>query len=450
MPPPSGMPPPAGYPPAGVDPSQGAASWQQPQTGQWQGAPPPKKSMLSGKMLYVVIAVIAVVVVVVLAAVLLAGVGSNNSNSSSTAASTYAQSASSVNSFSNSYKGGGWKPWIVSGFDTSTSATSPPVNASAFNSIGGTKNGCTATLLVSVGSTFTVPAFSGNLSSGESPYWIYFLFNATGAFLVVTDVGGTVTPLLLEVCTGTSSISSLISAIPSTVVDSSVAVKTAWNAGGAALVAKDSSSSVSFSLTAGFSVAGVYSSPPTWTVTYQACNPSTTSTTAVATFSASINATSGALMPSGATNSTGPCTANAAIVGGSGSTGGGGSTTTTLSSDLTFGTPSSTGSAGSEAYSVSVASASSGLQWGNLNPSVETAAGKYVFLTTGNLTVTGSGGSAVAVYNFTSFTWTSGTTSAIATGQVAVLTSGSMDLTGDQLLLEEFVSPTGTVTISNL
>ncbi|MCI4322618.1 MAG: hypothetical protein L3K03_01105 [Thermoplasmata archaeon] len=453
MPPPSGMPPPAGYAPPGTDPNQPPTNWSQPPTGQWGGAPPPKKGMLSGKMLYVVIAVIAIVVIVVLAAVLLSGVASNNnnSNSSSAQASTYSKASSQASSYAASYPGGPWKPWIAGGVTTNTAGTSPPINSSEFDSFPSSA-GCSVHLLVASGTTYTVPAISGNLSSGASPYWVFWFLNASG-ILFVTDSGGTITPLLTIDCASFSTFSSFITPIPSTVIDSSAAVQTAWGAGGAAFTTKNPDSTVSMLLTGGESIDG-FSVAPSWTITYQACNPTTASTAQVATFTADINASASTKNLISASNSTGACTANADISGGGGGLGGGGSTTTTLSSELGFGTPAvgTPPSAGTYAYTISITDASGGLTWGSLLATVDTSAGgTYVYVGNGNLTVDNILGTAVAVFNLSTDSWTLGSTVSISTTQSLVLYSGIQNISGDTLsFISESTSPSGSVYVNNL
>jgi hypothetical protein len=399
--------------------------------------------MPSATKSYIIIAVVAIVIIAVAGAVLLTGANSGNgSNSSNPQASTYASSSSAAATYASSYQGGPWKPWIAGGITTDTAGTSPPVSASEFNSIK-TASGCDVHLLVANGTTFTLPAQSGNLSSGKSPYWDFWFVNASG-FLILGDSGGTVAPLLTIVCPSFGADLKLFSPIPSNAIDSSAAVQVAYDAGGAGFIALHPNSTVSMLLEGGESLGG-FGSGATWTITYQACNPTTTSSADVATFSAQINATTTTKNLVSADNTSTGCAANADITGGAG---GGTTGSTVLSSDLTLGSPTaSSPTAGTHAYSISVESAAAGLTWQKLEVSVDTSStGTYVAVTNGNLTIDSLGGTPVAVYYFGNATWYPASGTSITVLDTIVLNSGTQDLTGDTLALaSEESGVTGSV-----
>jgi hypothetical protein len=426
-----------------------------PYSSPWGTPPPPPTAPRSRRNLAIAIAAVVIVVVVLLAALLVSGALSSKSNGNP-ADATYSQAAGAVSSYAAGYKGGGWKMIVASGLDSSVATVSPPINGSSLDSLTSTGH-CTDSVLIAAGSTITLPSFAGNRSSGESPFWAFVLYNSNGTFLAVEYNQGTVTPLATVDCAELALVTGFLSPIPSTVIDSSVAASTAWSAGGATFMATNPGATEEFALIGGIDL-GSAAGSLVWTVSYQACDPSSTTSADVPTFTARINATESSANLLSANNTTSPCgTIPSSLSGGLGSIGGGlgnNGGITSLSSVLTFGSPvvESSG-AGTFVYSIPVATVTGTIAWQGLDPLITTADGTAVEPTSWNLTVEGTGGTPLLVYNLTSpsFGWSSPNVLDVAVGQTVWLNASGTDLTGDTLeLISDSVTLSGEVGIPNL
>jgi hypothetical protein len=424
-----------------------------PAPGPWASAPAPPPRRRWG----LAVAAIVVVVVVILAALLVGGALSNHSSSTPTDV-TFAESLRSVDAFTSNFDGGGWKPFVAGGVDSSVVTVSPPVNGSALSGLNDTEH-CTETILIPAGSTVTVPSFSGNRSSGESPLWGFVMFNSNGTFLAIEDNSGTITPIATLFCSELALATGLLSPLSSTVIDSSAAALTAWGSGGAAFMANHPNATVEMSLVGGIDFLGT-STSPMWTVIYQACDPSTIDASPVATFTAEVNATRSSQNLIAANNTTSTCGVSPSLsssgLGGIGGIGGGPTAgSIPLSSDVSFSTPLEAESpTGQHSYTMLVTSeltsASVVVDWDELSPLLEYSNGSSISLTAGNLTVDNVYGIASAVYNFSGFGWDPEAAIPISTSQELVLNSGTMSLSGDRLVLQSLaVGVTGNVTISD-
>jgi hypothetical protein len=110
-------------------------------------------------------------------------------------------------------------------------------------------------------------------------------------------------------------------------------------------------------------------------------------------------------------------------------------------------------SAGTFVYSIPVATVTGIIAWQGLDPLITTADGTAVEPTSWNLTVEGTGGTPLLVYNLTSpsFGWSSPNVLDVAVGQTVWLNASGTDLTGDTLeLISDSVTLSGEVGIPNL
>jgi hypothetical protein len=196
-----------------------------------------------------------VLVVVVALGVFLALVAAGvfNSTSSSAATPTYSGASGPANHTAGQVPGGPWDLVLAVAFDTPTAVTVPV----------GTSVGTNCTLVpADTGPTPTslyVPAFHGNLGSGESPWWgMIYDQRSTHQILLVQVLNGTAKALAVGSGPCSASFQNLTT-VPSNVVDSSEAASAAWSQGGSAFAAAYSSLSLSMEmgLVGGGTVRGV-------------------------------------------------------------------------------------------------------------------------------------------------------------------------------------------------
>jgi len=254
----------------------------------------------SRKMLYVVVAVVAVVVVVLIAFVVLPSLTSSSGGSSGPL--TYSGARSVAGSTMSGYQGGGWSLLAAIGLDSSTNA-SLPVNTSALGNL--TSFGCAFHLSAGV-TSITVPAFTGNRSSGEAPTWAFGYRNST-AIAITSVVNGQATVLGTLTGTSCSIAAQFVTPLPGNVIDSSQAASDV-EPYAATFLADHPDASAAFELHGAFSFENA-SSPAAWIVAYSTCSLSEHSTGTGTVFNATVNALTGAV--SGVhTNSSASCTLN--------------------------------------------------------------------------------------------------------------------------------------------
>jgi hypothetical protein len=179
-----------------------------------------------------------------------------------------------------------------------------------YNGIVGSSN-CEATTLVgTVPTNLSIPAFPGGLTSGNSSFW-YFAFVAprNGSELTVYVVSGQVV-LAVEfpsACTGAEY--SSVQGLPRSLVNSSTAVSAAAKAGGADFVANytNRSDTVSMLLSGGFELNNT-TVAPTWEISWSTCGSdllwSSSGMSYGYEFRVAVNATSGEVVPGSARSST--------------------------------------------------------------------------------------------------------------------------------------------------
>lgn len=391
----------------------------------------------------VLIAVVAVVVVVVLAlsVLLLAGVVNKSGNGSS-GPQTFSQASSSVSSATNNYKGGGWKQIVAIGLAPRASISSGTSSLpTGFLSAGG----CSASLLISNGTSFTVAGYNGSLASGQGTGWIFILANSSGA-LVAIDLEGSVT--LVAYIAGSASCPiagsfGFLSGLNSGIVDSSTAASAAWKAGASAFVAAHPNASVSYAITSGVSAFGV-TEPAKWEIAWQACTPSATpSATPVPTFNATINAATGQLISSSTTSQV--CSSGGNFTG---SSGGG----TPLGSVLSFGAVAEAQAGAKFYYNFTINSAGGGLTWSAVtlliqgtNGAVATGVTSYAVYSLMGTVICYSNGSVESGWN--PGPAGSGATAISAAQTVVVVSSANLAGLGDRLVAAA-AGYTGTSTAS--
>ena len=170
---------------------------------------------------------------------------------------------------------------------------------------------CKATTLVgSVPTNLSIPASPGGLTSGNSSFWYFaFVAPANGSELAVYVVSGQVV-LAVEfpiACTGTEF--SSVQGLPSSLVNSSTAVSAAAKAGGTDFVTTyaNRSDTLSMLLSGGFALNNT-TVAPTWEISWSTCGSdllwSSSSMSYGLEFRVAVNATSGAVVPGSASNTT--------------------------------------------------------------------------------------------------------------------------------------------------
>jgi len=179
-----------------------------------------------------------------------------------------------------------------------------------YNGTVGSSN-CEATTLVgSVPTNLSIPASPGGLTSGNSSFW-YFAFVApgNGSELAVYVVSGQVV-LAAEfpsACTGTEF--SSVQGLPTSLVNSSIAVSAAAKAGGTDFVTTytNRSDTLSMLLFGGY-VLNKATVAATWDISWSTCGSdllqSSTGMSYGYEFRVTVNATSGVVVPGSATSTT--------------------------------------------------------------------------------------------------------------------------------------------------
>jgi hypothetical protein len=386
------------------------------------------------------VAAVAVVVVVVISALFLTGIISLGGNHSS-GPETYQQAANDVSSAMSNYRGGGWKVFVADGVAPPSTLSTP---GSTFANL--SIPDCTLTNLTSLNNGFTLPAYTGSPSGGVAAGWLFGLIGS-GGFLLVYDVNGSVTPVLLLGGSGClfSEYSSFFTGV-SGAIDSSTAAQTAWNAGGSTFVSDHPGALMTgFSLVSGLSVLGV-SRPAEWSVVILSCDVDQFHADAtVPAFNATINAVTGQLLYAG--NSTEACTGVGAISSYLGSSGPGPGSTP-LGTVLSLGAGVRQTTASGVVYDIPIEAAASSVTWNDVAFTVRNGSGTLEVPSGANLTVDSITGSSVAVYDLLTSTWSGSSSTMILTTQVLVLNMNGVDVTGGTLTATAVSGFTGQVSTS--
>ena len=259
-------------------------------------APTPRRPFRSTP---VVVVVAAVVVTLLLSAVLLGVFTGGSSSGSSGTALPFSSADQVASAFAAAH--GTWSLIEALGLAL-FNGTYLPINDSSEAS------NCTITTLVgSVHENVTVPEFRGNLTSGVAPVWLFVFTNPTlGGELALVEVGGS---LVLAIQGSPGCLSASVShGIPTPIADSSQAVSAAAAAGGEEFLrAHPTGVSLTMLLFGGFSFVNV-SFAPSWLISWTTCSsslglPGSGPSTGY-TFSATVNATTGVVVPNSTENTT--------------------------------------------------------------------------------------------------------------------------------------------------
>ncbi len=261
-------------PPVGAPASGGSAPLPAPRSGPPRRRAPPARPLWRRNLGLLAVLAVVIAVVLVLAALYAAGVGPFSRPSASSpavvsSAPTFKEAEGTAIQTAASYGAG---PWSVQSADTLpiipiATLQSTNLSGSGSSPVSGSQ-GCSATAVASAPAV-SVPGFSGNASSGESPGWLFFLNNTTGVelYLVVVGTAG----YGIERWTGCgSSFAVLFGTIPSSAVDSSVAVSAGLTDGGYAFERSHPGGNLTATATGetedfGISIGGY------WVVTYSTC-----------------------------------------------------------------------------------------------------------------------------------------------------------------------------------
>jgi len=245
-------------------------------------APAPR----SRKTLYVAVAVAVVVVVLLIAFVVLPSLSSSGAPSGPL---TYSGAKPIADSAMSGFEGGGWTLLLAAGLVTPTSQ-SFSTNASALGNL--SSSGCTYQLVTSA-STYTVPAFTGNRSAGETPAWEFGYRNDADTLAFVSVLNGKATVLATVTGTECAFFAQLLIPIPGNVIDSSQAAADVASDVGAFLAAHPSASA-EFALLGGFNFLG-HVIPSEWSIVYTTCPVTPNPTGTGDRFNATVNALTGAV-----------------------------------------------------------------------------------------------------------------------------------------------------------
>ncbi len=375
-------------------------------------SPPPVAAPRPRRTALVVVVAAVVVVVVIVLALALAGVLPFFKGSASGPA-TFGGSRAGAQAVADHYPGGSWVLFGADGVASKNSTSAP--TASIAGGLAGT--GCTFTAAPGAPTLLTLSTTS-DVSQGVSGSWLFLFKNASGmGVLAIATINGTAT--VIGSVGGVSCFSGylgLIGTLGSNVIDSSTAASTANSNGGSTFLAAHPYAFATYSILAGVSFLG-FGSGPQWTVTYSACplNPLTTST--AQEFTATINATSGALTHAGTTSAT--CTPLSST----------GPSNTPIGTALALGSPTEGTNGTAFTYTFSIVAAGGGLTLNDMTFQVQNSAGGPVAVGAATLYVTNLVGSAVASFSFALNSWTSGG-SLTVTSTMSFLLQSPINLAG--------------------
>jgi hypothetical protein len=206
-----------------------------------------------------VCAVVAVVVVVL--AVLLSGALSPTSSGDTGV--TFRPAWSAGNQTATAASSANWNLTLAAGYDSPMSVSFGISNITQSCSITPVGNSPVQTAI-------SIPAFSGSLKSGDSPYWLLaYEQNSTGNVLLVSVSNGAARPIgvVSGACVG---MGLLDIAVPGDVMDSSAAASLAAAAGGSAYVAAHPGTFLTMGLVGGIQGSSV---GPLWSFQYSPCGP---------------------------------------------------------------------------------------------------------------------------------------------------------------------------------
>ncbi len=206
---------------------------------------------------------IATIIIVVLSLILSGTLTPTRIGETST---TFRPSWANANSSVDSLNGSGWNLVLALGYDSPISLTVGIENFTGTCPLAPLSASPTPT-------TLTIPAFTGSLSSGSSPFWLLaFEQSTTAEVYLVGIVGGTTLPIGV----GTASCLDLTTAdipIPTESLDSSTAIQIAAAAGGSDYLAAHPTALLEMTLTGGLPGGPPLDPGAFWAFVYSTCNP---------------------------------------------------------------------------------------------------------------------------------------------------------------------------------
>lgn len=243
-------------------------------------------------MLYVLTAV--VIVVVLIAAFVVLPTLTTSGSGGGPAVLTYRGAAAIANRTVAGFAGGGWTLLFAAGIVSPTNET----YTANSTTLGNLTSYCTYTPVASV-TNLTVPSFSGNRSSGESPAWELGYRNSTDALAIVSVLNGQGTVLAELSGLACSFYAQLLSPVPAGVLDSSQAAA-AVEPEAASFLAAHPDSSAEFGVIGGASLFGK-TVPAEWSIVYTTCAIGPSAKGTGDQFNATLNALTGKLLGSNTT-----------------------------------------------------------------------------------------------------------------------------------------------------
>ena len=249
----------------------------------------------------VAVLAIAVAAAVVLSAVFLGGLsgGASGGPSVQSTGPTFSSARVAADQFAAAH--GNWSLIDAIGLALYNTSFLP------YNGSTGNATCIPVTLAGIVPTNLTLPAFRGDLESGQAPVWLFdYTEPGVGGELAVVEVGGQI-PLAIELPPTCTTGPVHYHGVPSPVIDSPAAVAAAAAAGGASFLrAHPTGVSLLMELVAGFSYGNNSSLVSQWGIIWTTCSLAFNSelSTSGYQFSADVNATTGAIVPGSADNTT--------------------------------------------------------------------------------------------------------------------------------------------------
>jgi hypothetical protein len=246
--------------------------------------------------------VIAIAAAVVLSAVFLGGLtgGASSGTSPQATGPTFSSARGVADQFAAEH--GTWALFDAVGVALPNASFFP------YNGSTGNASCIPVTLVGTVPANITIPAFRGNLESGEAPVWLFgYTEPGVGGELAVFEVGDQIL-LAIELPASCESGLSSFHGITTPIIDSPAAVAAAVAAGGANFLrAHPTGVSLLMEVFGGFTLSNGSINAPLWDVMWTTCSNvpfGSGSPTSGYQFSAVVNATTGSVVPSSVENTT--------------------------------------------------------------------------------------------------------------------------------------------------
>ncbi|MCI4337179.1 MAG: hypothetical protein L3K17_08345 [Thermoplasmata archaeon] len=397
-----------------------------------------------------VVAVVVVVLVLILASGLLGALplfpkspspaGTARTNP---ATSTFAAGRALGASAAGNQSGGPWALIAAEGVTAPAAAADP--TATVTDALSST--GCPFTPATSAPGGIWIAASSA-VGSGATDAWYFLYKDPTGtSLLLIGESNGSTADFGSYSGTSCSGELGSLLPIPPSVVDSSAAVSAASAAGGATFLAGEPNAFVAMMLSGGRSVRGP-ANDPSWTIAYENCPLSSTSSATGAMFTAEIDANTSTIVNHSATTASCATFSSPNLgAGGGGTSGGSLNNVFTLSAPPGFWYDAATNV---YHYNFTVRyTGASALTMTSLLPGlvVEGGAIDATAYTASLIVFPGpSSGSSLAEFNFSRSSWILGSTVSVSTGQLFQVVT-PYDQTGMEFYVEGIGSFSGSAAV---